>query len=120
VKSTIFFGLTILVLAPVAVFGGEFPTGKFVKKMGEMQFALRFDPDGAYAVEMNDQVMVGGTFEVSNDTLTVNDKSGDRACPGPGKYAWNYKDKELSFTLVSDECNGRSQAMSSGSWLMKE
>jgi len=115
-KTVIF----IAVLVPFVAFSGDFPIGTMILKSESTPLSFTFKSDNTYVVARNEQLMVEGVWEVIVDTLIINDKTGDKSCPAPGKYLWGYKEKELTFKLLSDECTGRANAMTSGAWMLKE
>lgn len=60
---------------------------------------------------------VNGTLQVSGCDVTIVDTSGQYACPSTdiGAYTFTATETTLSFTLVSDPCDGRRIPLTAGS-----
>jgi beta-lactamase regulating signal transducer with metallopeptidase domain len=59
----------------------------------------------------------GGSYTVEGDEFVIADTKEHKAqgaCAEPGRYKWNYDGKVLVFTRVTDECEGRARALTSG------
>jgi hypothetical protein len=102
----------------VAIYAEDkFPTGAFVAGT----FTLQFNGDGSYTVAAEDKIVVKGTYAVSQDEVVLKDSEGDYACGAdkPGKYKWKYDGKAITFSKVEDECDGRSQGLTSQPFVKK-
>ena len=65
---------------------------------------------GNYTVTDEGIAVVHGKYSIKGTKITLNDKSGKDACPGPGIYKFKPTGKKLKFTRVSDpneNCIGR-------------
>ena len=94
----------------------KFPTGTFTG--GE--YTLSFSADGVHTVSTGDKVVVKGNYTVNANEISIVDKEGDFACIGQtGKYTWKLDGKNLSFTKVSDDCDGRVQGLTAQPWVKK-
>jgi hypothetical protein len=68
--------------------------------------------DSSYTTSSVGEVVVKGTSKLSNDTLRIKDTGGEYFCPdGEGVYRIAVDGDYLSFFLVTDPCNGRSEAL---------
>jgi hypothetical protein len=74
-----------------------------------------FDADGTFRITEKDQVVVTGTYRVSNDRIWISDKEGRYACAqsGPGEYQWKSESDRLSFVRIDDDCEGRIKSLTS-------
>ena len=115
-----FICCALISLAPLVAISGDFPSGKYLVELGDSPFTINISNDNSYVVERNDQVISTGIMKVSNDTLTVTDNPSDHSCPSPGSYLWRYEDEKLSFTSISDDCEGRADVMLAGNWILLE
>lgn len=93
----------------------KFPTGAYTSG----DFTITFNADGSHVVSMNGDVMVKGSFVISEDKIELTDKEGQFACEGvKGKYKWKAQDKSLKFEKIEDECDGRVGALAQ-EWVKK-
>lgn len=99
-----------------------FPSGTFtLEDPSGSVWEVDFDGEGQYKVLLNGDVGVAGAYEVSEDEIEFRDQEGPLAEPGKvGTYTWELAGKSLTFTKVSDEAEGRSQALTGGPWEMKD
>jgi hypothetical protein len=59
--------------------------------------------------------MVSSTgVQYSGDTVTINEMTGDYSCDGKGSYLYQIAGDTLHFSLVSDDCEGRTVITSAG------
>ena len=73
--------------------------------------------DSSYVTMSSGQMIVSSKITVSKDTLTISDVDGQHACPGmDGVYKYAIIDNVLTFTLVSDPCEGRN-AITTIKWM---
>ncbi len=87
----------------------KFPTGAY--SSGE--FTITFNVDGGHSVSTNGEVMVKGTYVITDNVIALTDKEGQFACEGvTGKYKWKVQEKSLTFEKIEDPCDGRAQALS--------
>lgn len=119
-KKLVLYSLTSLLAMPLlfwSVRGQEkFPTGTYAGG----GFELALGADGVHTVSQDGKVVVKGNYVVDKDQITFNDKEGDFACLGQtGKYKWAFDGKNLSFTKVQDECDGRGQGLTAQAWVKK-
>jgi len=104
-----------LVLVMIVAFSSAFTSadivGTWVGGEGEYVYGLTFHEDGTYEIDMgNDGTAdVKGTYTFSEGTLTMTDTEGERMCEGSGSYEVSVEGEGATFSLVEDECEGRSQ-----------
>jgi hypothetical protein len=118
-------GVLVAVLGSAGAAGAEeFPKGTFTQKgPDETVFSIMFDGKGKFAVRAGDMEVVEGTYKVTKDEIEFTDVKGPAAGKGDdkiGSYKWKFADKKLTFTKVKDEAKGRSNALTSGTWALKE
>jgi hypothetical protein len=115
-RHSISIGLLSVSLLWAAFAGAQekFPTGKF----GAQGFVINFGADGRHAVMQDGNVVVEGTYKVTGDQIEMTDLKGQYACAesGAGTFKWKYEGEALSFTKVTDSCEGRAGALTSGKW----
>lgn len=93
----------------------KFPTGAYTSG----DFTITFNADGTHVVSMNGEMVVKGSFVISDDKIELTDKEGQFACEGvKGKYKWKAQEKSLTFEKIEDECDGRAGALSQA-WVKK-
>ena len=69
---------------------------------------LHYQKDTSYVSNRNGDVVVRSLLKISKDTMTINDYDGMYMCPqNEGVYKYSISGDNLSFTLVSDACEGR-------------
>jgi hypothetical protein len=74
---------------------------------------MHISGDSSYTTSSVGEVVVKGVSKLSNDTLRIKDTGGEYFCPdGEGVYRIAVDGDYLSFFLVTDPCNGRSEALS--------
>jgi hypothetical protein len=75
--------------------------------------------DSSSITNTKGQVMVRHHCKISGDTLTIEDTgTEEQGCTGiKGSYKINYIDNGFTLTLISDECDGRSQALADRKWI---
>jgi hypothetical protein len=77
---------------------------------------MTFDADSGYTVDAQATagVDVTGTYSLTGSRIVYTDSSGPQACNAAttGTYDYVISGTTLTFTLVSDPCNGRILAMS--------
>jgi hypothetical protein len=120
---TVLGALVLLVSMACAVTSasaqGEFPTGAYAAG----NLTLTFSGDGKYTVSEKGEVVVEGTYTVTQDQIVVTDKQGRYACTEPGasigKYQWKYDGQALTFSKLEDACQGRIGGLT-GQPLMKQ
>ena len=101
--------------ASLALTQSKFPTGTYANG----DFAITFSDDGTHTVSSGGNVVVKGSYTVTQDQIALSDKEGDYACKGTGKYKWKAEGKGLKFEKVEDECEGRATALSGSTWEKK-
>lgn len=85
------------------------------------KWEMTFAKGGKYQISKDGSIVVEGRFTSAKEELTLTDEKGPLACsqqPGmeTGTYKWNYQ-KELTFTVVSDNCQGRHAVLTVHPWL---
>jgi hypothetical protein len=115
--SIMLISLLCIFLFSLGLAQSKFPIGSY--SSGE--FTITFYKDGNHAVSVNDNVVVKGSYTVTQNQIVMTDKEGQYACDGskPGKYSWEFDGKALKFEKLEDECDGRAGALSGQSWVKK-
>ena len=117
-RRVLYTWTVLLATAFLALAQGQdkFPTGTYTAG----PFTLSLGTDGVHTVSTEGKVVVKGAYKVENDQVTFTDQEGEFACTGQtGKYKWSFDSKNLSFTKVQDDCEGRSQGLSAQPWVKK-
>ncbi len=75
--------------------------------------------DGYHVMIQQGRVGVIGNYTVDGDTVTFEDLAGPISCPAGkrGQYTFESTDKGLRFSLVDEECDGRSQGVAGAEWI---
>jgi hypothetical protein len=101
---------TLLVAAPVdsAPFQAVPPTGRYESR----GIAAAFGSDRSVVFSNARGVLIVGTYRTDANRIEFRDESGPSACPGQtGAYRYRLAGDTLLFSLVSDECQGRRNAL---------
>jgi hypothetical protein len=115
--------LSLLWLASSARAADEFPKGTFTNKGPDgATWAMTFDGKGKLSVTRDDKEVVKLDYKTKKDEIEFSNETGEIADKDakPGTYKWKLDGKKLTFTKVNDDSEGRSQALTSGSWTKKE
>jgi len=68
--------------------------------------------DSSFTATSSGDVVVRSVYKVQKDTLKIRDTGGEYYCPdGEGVYRFVIEGDYMSFFLVSDPCNNRSDAL---------
>jgi hypothetical protein len=115
--------LAICLLAGPAVSGADFPRGAFTASL-QPDWTIEFKDKGKFTVIRGGQPAVEGSYQATATELTVTDEKGPFAAKEEanktGKYKWQLKDGNLSFTLVEDKSKGRELLLTSNVWRPKK
>lgn len=107
---------------------GDFPVGSFtlVVEEGdapaaflEGHWTMEIQADADIFVTHESSGGVIGEASVDGDEITLRDRGGELACTSPqqsGTYRWSETDATVTFSLVSDGCDGRRFVMLYGPW----
>jgi hypothetical protein len=69
---------------------------------------IHFQKDTFYVSNPAGDVVVRSVLKISKDTMTITDVDGMYMCPqSDGVYKYSITGDNISFTLVSDACEGR-------------
>ena len=101
----------------------DFPKGKFSNKGPDgATWSIDFDGKGKASVLRDDKEFVKVTYKATKDEIEFSHETGDNADKNakPGTYKWKLDGKKLTFTKVSDDAEGRVQALTTGSWEKKD
>ena len=93
-----------------------------VRRNFDGKWQLSLIKGNKYQISKAGKIVVEGRFTSVTDHLTLTDEKGALACTQPpgmetGTYKWSNKKKELTFTLVEDNCGGRSSVLTVHPWL---
>lgn len=117
----ILVALTLLLTAigPVAR-AAEFQKGSYsaVLPRGD-KVTLLFDDNGKFTLKKEDgKVLVAGTYKVTKTQIEFTDETGPLAAKDakPGKYEWKLESGKLTFSIVEDESQGRSNGLTRPTW----
>jgi hypothetical protein len=73
---------------------------------------MQIGNDSCHTVSSTGEMLVRSICKQSNDTLRILDFDGQYFCPdGEGVYKIAIDGDTMSFSLVSDPCSGRSEAL---------
>lgn len=76
-----------------------------------------FGDDGMISGVTADGIEISDAYEVDGNTMTITAPSEHPICPDAvGVYTFEETDTEVTFTLVSDECEARGEGMTLGPW----
>ncbi len=66
--------------------------------------------------------LVVATIKISNDTIQINDVSGPIKCSpdDKGVYSYAITNGKLVLTIISDNCDGRANAIGGRQWMMAD
>jgi len=92
----------------------ELLLGTWERTTGEGLFRLTFRADSSFtAARVVDDTSIEGTYALEGGTLTFFD---DECGPTVGGvYQFSVTDQSLQFTVINDECSGRSDVVH-GAW----
>jgi hypothetical protein len=73
---------------------------------------MHFTADTSYTTTSAGEVVVRSVSRLQNDTLRIRDVGGEYYCPdGEGVYRISIEGDYMNFSLISDPCNNRSDAL---------
>src|SRR5262245_42498162 len=113
-------GLLILLSGLSAVVrADDFAKGIYSATAGDVKWSIKYDDKSRTKVSRNGEIVVERTYKVRGDELELIDEKGPMACgrEQPGKYKWKLDGKKLTLTKVTDECEGRANALPSQVWV---
>ena len=119
-RSAVMAGLLVLVLAiTAATQAAVFKGGYFKATDGTSTIGLDFDTTGAVNVTVDGQAISQSTWTAKADTLTFGPVTGPEGanCPGSARYLWSIADNRITFTLVADDCQYRSNGLVNLVWM---
>ena len=116
--AAIFF--VVLAVSAIAQ-GAKFPGGYFTANNGDNDIGLDFDSTGVINVYVDNQAFSKGTWDAKADTMNFGAVEGPEGygCPGSARYLWALAENKLSFSLLADDCQVRSQALTALVWTKK-
>jgi hypothetical protein len=85
------------------------------------KWQMTFAKENGYQISKDGKVLVEGHLTPSTEQIKFKDERGDLACTQEpemvtGSYKLSYQDKKLTFTLVSDKCEGRRFVLTVHPW----
>jgi hypothetical protein len=98
--------------------GDRFPAGSYLAAGGSL--VATFSPDGKFIVKTKDasEVEAEGAYTLDGEQIVLTENAGagedNQRCQEPGKYKWSFDGKALLFTKLTDDCEGRARALTSG------
>lgn len=99
-----------LAAGAAALEGGYSPPG--------VDVVFTFTADGEITGVTPDGVAASDHFEIDGDTITITGGEDHPICAGKvGVYTFVETDTDVTFTLVSDECEARAEGMPAGPWV---
>jgi hypothetical protein len=119
-RSTVMAGLLVLVLAITAATQAPvFKGGYFMATDNNSTIGLDFDSTGVINVSVDGQAFATSSWTSKADTLTFGPVTGpeESNCPGNGKYLWSIAENRITFTLVADDCQFRSNGLINLVWI---
>jgi hypothetical protein len=93
---------------------GETPNGE-LSLFGEWEFDLTTG-----AVTLNGERVITRSYYQEDNRVIFEDDYGSLACnpdSGKGTYTWHAEGNSISFTLISDACESRSQVLTAHPWV---
>jgi hypothetical protein len=84
---------------------------------------LKFGDKQRFVLSKEDgETLVEGIYKVAKDQIEFTDEKGPFASKDakPGKYKWQLAGKELSFTKVEDESEGRTKGITGSAWTLEK
>ena len=95
-----------------------FKGGYFKATDNTTQIGLEFDTSGAINVYIDNQAFSKSSWETKADTMLFGPVVGPEGynCAGGARYLWALAENVLSFTMLSDECQVRSNALINLVW----
>jgi len=86
--------------------------GTLLGRFRSGRFEAVFETPGRYRFLANGQMGLMGALLIRGDTLTLTDDGGPAACVGvPGRHRFSLAGDTLRFTPISDDCQGRRNAL---------
>lgn len=99
------------ILAACSTQQTEFTTGEFATT----RILTNFMPDGKYTVydrALDSFDVTDGHYTIDGNKLTLVDGN-DQGCGADvGQYTWDFDGERLSFELIEDACENRTEALS--------
>ena len=97
------------------------PKGGYFKATppdGSAPIGLEFDSSGAINVYVGDQAFAKSSWEIRKDTMVFGPVVGPEgnSCANSASYLWALADNVLSFKLLKDDCEVRSNALINLVW----
>ena len=80
-------------------------------------FTLQFDPAGTFALKGSGWPAMSGSWAVSGSEVTLQMTGGPEGCVGPGRYTFALNGVNLTFAVVSDECEPRRMILDRNLWM---
>lgn len=118
-RPAVMAGLLVLVLViTAAVQGAAFKGGYFKATDGNSTIGLEFDTTGTINVYVDGQAFSQSKWEARADTLTFGPVTGPEGytCAGSANYLWSIADNRITFTVLADDCQYRSQGLTGLVW----
>ena len=79
-------------------------------------FIARFDPGGTFSLQGKGWPSMNGNWQSQGAEIELSMSGGPGGCDGPGKYRFGIDGKQVSLTLVSDDCRVRQMILDRSTW----
>ena len=110
--------LTAALVIGVATQSPAFKGGYFKASDGTTQIGLEFDSVGNINVYIDNQSFSKSSWETKADTMVFGPVTGPEGynCTSGARYLWALAENVLSFRLLADDCEVRSNALINLVW----
>ncbi len=110
---------TVAARGPLA---SSFPLATFEMTDADGRWTVTFAADRTFEVTLKGAVASRGTFEATEDRLTLHDMSGTKSCKGDraeGSYGWALDGTVLKLRGIADNRVARAATLSSSAWTIQ-
>lgn len=120
-KMIVFAGLFCLALTVSQIHAQSINNRNWMAPFGDpINDTLTFhvNSDSSFVTNSHGDVIIRTSCSINHDTLTIEDQgSGEHECPNAkGVYKISLSGNTMSLTTISDDCDGRAQALNGVKW----